>query len=144
MGAFLGYGRRPSQFRVDRTVHFCQRTDDFLWGIFGDDLGRVAFSIGVFENEPRFARFNKLAVGRSRKEQTGSRDRNQIGGEGTGFRHKACVLSSRIAASATGFFEFFNFFVACIDPVFVIPTEVEESLAVSEILRDVSTSLDMT
>src|SRR5712692_7106390 len=103
--AFLGDGRRPSQFGVDGTVRFCERMDDFLRGILGDDLGRVGFSIGVFENKPRFARFNKLAVGRSRKEQTASRDRNQMEGEGTGFRHKQRILSSRIAASATDFFE---------------------------------------
>src|SRR5436309_14458900 len=105
MGAFLGDGRRSTKSGVNGTVGFCERMDDFLWGILGDDLRRVAFSISVFENEPRFARFNKLAVGRTRKEQTAIRDRNQIGGEGTDFQHKARVLSSRIAASATGFFE---------------------------------------
>src|SRR5260370_22439477 len=92
MGAFLGDGRGPSQFGVDGTVRFCERMDGFLRGILGDDLGGVGFSMGVFENERRFARFNKLAVGRSRKDQTASRDRNQIGGEGTGFRHKERVL----------------------------------------------------
>src|SRR5207237_9863395 len=105
MGAFLGDGRRPSQFGVVGTVRFCERMDDFLRGILGDDLGRVGFSIGVFENEPRFAGFNKLAMGRSRNEQTRSRDRNQTGREATGFGQKERLLSSRIAASATGFVE---------------------------------------
>ena len=105
MGAFLGDGRRPSQFGVDGTVRFCERMDDFLRGILGDDLGRVGFSIGVFENERRFARFNKLAVGRSRKEQTASRDRNQIGGEGAGFRHKERVLFEQDRCLRNRFFQ---------------------------------------
>ena len=103
MGAFLGDGRRPTQFGVNGTVRFCERMDDFLRGILGDDLGRVGFSIGVFENEPRFARFNKLAVGRSRKEDAAGRNCYETGGKGSGFRHKERHISSRSAACATGF-----------------------------------------
>src|SRR6266571_6625249 len=103
MGAFFRDGRRPSQFGVDRTVRFCERMNNFLRDVLGDDLGRVGFSVGVFENESRFGRFSELALGRSRKEQTASGDRKQIRGEGTGFRHKERDLSSRISASATDF-----------------------------------------
>ena len=93
--------------------------DDFLGNVFGDDLGRIAFSIGVFENESRFGRFDHLAVGRSRKEQTASGDDNQTGGEGGDFRHKERHLSSRLAACATDFCGknkiFFNAEVGVID-----------------------------
>ena len=105
MSAFLRDGRRLSQFGVDRTVRFRERMNNFLRGVFADDLGRVGFSISVFKNESRLRRFGHLAVGGGRKEQTASRDRNQTGGEGTGFRHKERDLSSRIAAGATDFHE---------------------------------------
>jgi hypothetical protein len=105
MSAFVRDGRRLSQFGVDRTVRFRERMNNFLRDVFGDDLGRVGFSISVFKNESRLRRFRELALGRSRKEQTASRDRNQTGRQGTGFRHKERDLSSRIAAGATDFHE---------------------------------------
>ena len=105
MSAFLRDGCRLSQFGVDRTVRFRERMNNFLRDVFGEDLGRVGFSISVFKNESRLRRCDELALGRSGKEQTASRDRNQTGGDGTGFRHKERDLSSRIAAGATGFYE---------------------------------------
>jgi len=55
MGAFLRDARGPSQFGIDRAVHFRERTDNFLPGIFGDDLGRVGLAIGILETNRDFA-----------------------------------------------------------------------------------------
>jgi hypothetical protein len=77
--------------------------DDFFRGIFGDDLGRVGFAIGILKNESRFRRCDGLAVGRRCKKKTAGTDESKMGGKGTGFRHKERDLSSIIAACATGF-----------------------------------------
>src|SRR5947209_19705690 len=96
MRTFFGNRRSLPQFGVDGTVGLRERMDDFLGNVFSDDFWRIACSIGVFENESRFGRFDHLSVGRSRKEQTASGDDNQTGGEGTDFRHKERHLSSRL------------------------------------------------
>src|SRR2546423_15586936 len=103
MSAFLGNGRGPFQFGIDRTVRFREGLDDFLRDIFGNDLGRVGFSIGVFKNESRFRGFEGLAVGRSRKEQAAGRNRYETGGAGAGIWHKERDLSRIIPACETGF-----------------------------------------
>src|SRR5437588_11012265 len=110
MSAILGDGRSPSQFGIDRTVRFCDRMDDFLGDIFGDDFGRVGFSVDVLENESRFGRFHELAMGRGREEKTTGRNCYETGGEGSGFRHKERHISSRSAAFATGFLRFSHLF----------------------------------
>src|SRR5438477_5137899 len=84
-------------------LQFGDRMDDFLRLVCGNNLGRIGFTVSVFENEFAFRGFDHLAVGGGRKEQTGGKDGNQTGGEGTGFRHKERLLSSRSAACATDF-----------------------------------------
>ena len=93
-------------------LQFGDRMDDFLRLVCGNNLGRIGFTVSVFENEFAFRGFDQLAVGGGRKEQTEGKDGNQTGGEGAGFRHKERHISSRSAACATDFCRFLQLFLA--------------------------------
>ena len=57
-------------------LQFGDRMDDFLRLVCGNNLGRIGFTVSVFENEFAFRGFDHLAVGRSGKEKTAGKDRN--------------------------------------------------------------------
>src|SRR5947207_6256318 len=84
--------------------------NDFLRLICRHDLGRVALAIGILKKEP-FGRFNRLAGGSGCKKQTAEGNHDEMGGEGSDFRHKERRISSRIAASATAFSRFSKLFL---------------------------------
>src|SRR5947208_15156762 len=103
MGAFLRDACGPSQFGIDRAVHFRERTDDFLRGIFSDDLGRVGLAIGILENESRSCRCCGLAFVRRRNKTTAGTDERRTRTKGIGSGPIPHDLARIIVSCATWF-----------------------------------------
>src|SRR5437867_12731302 len=101
VGAFLSYGRRSTQFRVDLRIGLRKRLHDFLRVIFVHDFGGLPFSrsIGISELGVRRREYE-----RQRRAGTKRRAPQNDKGNGEKFWHKARVLSSISARPATDFF----------------------------------------
>src|SRR4029077_7009881 len=102
MGAFLSYGRCPTQFRVDLRIGLRKRLHDFLWVILVHDFGGVLFSRSICVSELGIRRRENERQGR-----TGTKRRAPQNDKGNGekFWHKGRVLSGMSATPATDFFQ---------------------------------------
>src|SRR6266403_713306 len=102
MGAFLSYGRRPTQFWVDLRTGLRKGCNDFLRVIFVHDLGGLLFSRNIGVNKLGIRRREDERHCRTRTKRRASQDGK---GNGEKFSHKARVLSGISAQRATDFFQ---------------------------------------
>jgi len=77
--AFLRDRRGAAQLRIDLRINLPKWVSDLLWLLLGDDLGRLRFSLCVFEDKLRFRRSETTGSNRGCGEHNRTGDNDQGG-----------------------------------------------------------------